>query len=102
LEAVALRPGMYFRSLDELHTLMSGHQVAFEQLQLIEGPASFNRCFSDWLSAETGESDGAAGWAYTIKKISEKQEAEANQVLFDLTKRFFDQWTVTPDSETTT
>lgn len=90
------RPRMYYRSLEELEAILSGHQLAFEQLGAINRDDSFHHQFVEWLR-QTRQASASAGWAGAVESLAlEKVDSE---VLFaELVVEFLTNW----DSRATT
>ena len=96
------RPRMYYRSLDELEAVLSGHQIAFEQLGVISRDQSFQTCFVDWLY-RTMNASGSAGWACAIESLASARGDDAESVFAELVEQFLSQWrNVENASEATT
>ena len=82
-------PGMYFRSLEELQAILSGHAIAYEELGIIDRNQSFERCFVEWLRT-TYEASCSAGWAVAVEALSGGQSA--NDTFARLTSEFLEKW----------
>lgn len=85
------RPRMYYRSLNELEAMMSGHYVAYEQLGGIEKHQSFRKEFIAWLWESKGMS-GSAGWAYAIQALASSEQKNEEELFSRLINEFFDHW----------
>ena len=84
------RPRMHYRSLEELEAILSGHQIAFEQLGVIGREESFHQEFVEWLR-RTRQAPGSAGWACAIKSLT-IEEADPEQLFGKLVEEFLEQW----------
>ena len=88
---VLARPKMYFQTIDELESIMRGHQVAFDQIGAIGDGKTFHGCFSDWVFNKYQVSC-SSGWAYAIKVISCDQGVEPIDLFSDYIDIFFSEW----------
>lgn len=80
---------MFFATLDDLYSFMSGHTAAFQQLFGIRDTFTFR--FSRWFWDKKGLS-GAAGWSAAIKEQA-KMTGESPVELFRIfVAEFFEDW----------
>jgi hypothetical protein len=82
LEEVRLRPGMWVRSLDQLHSVLCGYRVALEVHGIGEqfdfwplGP------FADWLWARLGR-HSSLGWWVEIEREAEAAASDPIDLFF--------------------
>ena len=88
LEEVRLRPGMWVRSLDELHSLLCGYRVALEIHDVGEefdfwpiGP------FADWLWTRLGRRS-SLGWWVEIEREAEALTQDPIELFFTFVAEF--------------
>lgn len=93
LDGVRLRPGMWVRSLDELHSILIGYRVALEVHGIAEdcdfwplGP------FAEWLWAKLGR-HSSPGWWVEIDREAEASGDSSIDVFF----RFLDEYRAAVD-----
>ena len=91
IEMILKRPGMYYKSLEELEIMLGGHQAAFEQLGVITREQSFGACFIEWIRQTKGISC-QSGWAYGIETLQSAEGDELEMLFVRLVTVFLKQW----------
>ncbi|GAA1961803.1 hypothetical protein [Catenulispora subtropica] len=88
LEEVRLRPGMWVRSLDELHSVLCGYRVALEVHDIGEefdfwpiGP------FAEWLWTRLGR-HSSLGWWVEIEREAEELARDPIELFFTFVDEF--------------
>ncbi|MEV6969824.1 hypothetical protein AB0M47_32385 [Hamadaea sp. NPDC051192] len=88
LEQVRLRPGMWVRSLDELHSMLIGYRVALEVHGIGEDfefwPAG---AFAEWLWVRLGR-HSSLGWAAEISREAEATGVSPLNLFFTFVDEF--------------
>jgi hypothetical protein len=90
---VEKRPGMYVNTLEELHVLIVGHEMAFFQLGYIDESQGFSQDFVTWLQKRTSFSF-EAGWCEYIHEHAQALKESDYCMFFQLFHEFLRDWRI--------
>ena len=85
------KPSMYFRTLEELQSIMFGHYFAYMQLGAITARQSFSNCFVEWLR-KTSEVSFSLGWADGIEQMALETDLDSVALFSQLVREFLSRW----------
>ncbi|MDB5390737.1 MAG: hypothetical protein JWM11_6383 [Planctomycetaceae bacterium] len=89
------RPSMFFKTLDQLESIMYGHGFAYQQMLFVTNDETFNIHFSDWLY-ERKTLSCSSGWAYAIEQYCAKRKQNSVRAFTRYVSDFFENWNVGP------